>query len=72
MVVLNRWDPRRSVLGRLSEADPTWNQWDQDHWPFAYRSDSDGTKSELVQAQQSTPHYLCQLKTVGSGEVHVV
>ena len=30
------------------------------------------TKSELVQAQQSTPHYLCQLKIVGSGEVHVV
>ena len=24
----------------ISEADPTWNQWDQDHW-FAYRSDSD-------------------------------
>ena len=24
----------------ISEADPAWNQWDQDHW-FAYRSDSD-------------------------------
>ena len=24
----------------LSEADPTWNQWDQDRW-FAHRSDSD-------------------------------
>ena len=26
--------------GVISEADPAWNQWDQDHW-FAYRSDSD-------------------------------
>ena len=24
----------------ISEADPAWNQWGQDHW-FAYRSDSD-------------------------------
>ena len=24
----------------ISEADPAWNPWDQDHW-FAYRSDSD-------------------------------
>ena len=24
----------------VSEADPAWKQWDQDHW-FAYRSDSD-------------------------------
>ena len=24
----------------ISEADPAWNQWNQDHW-FAHRSDSD-------------------------------
>ena len=24
----------------ISERDPNWNQWDQDHW-FAYHSDSD-------------------------------
>ena len=40
----------------LSEADPNWNQWDQDQW-FAYRSDSDykGRTCAYTAASSSIP-----------------
>ena len=40
----------------LSEADPNWNQWDQDQW-FAHRSDSDykGRTCAYTAASSSIP-----------------
>ena len=38
----------------ISEADPAWNQWDQDHW-FAYRSDSDCKERAFASTAVHTP-----------------
>ena len=41
----------------ISEADPNWNQWDQDQWFGSHRSDSDykGRACAYTAASSSTP-----------------
>ena len=53
-----------------SEADPAWNQWDQDHW-FAYRSDSDYKERAFASTAVHTPLSV-SAKDSWSGEEHVV